>query len=211
MVTKRPVFVIQPCEETPVALPLALCRDCHEKGATYHGNQLCEGCYTERINGAGIFEDDDLDPLFGDDLPANQERLAHIVCCVCEKPTKIAIGAPARLCGHCSADPAATDRHIQNVHVVTVRRFCEAWRAFDVVLAAAPAEVQERWVKVEQARATQSPRFTQAWSAAKAAGGDFAMLLGFYEDVERVADECNRVFEWVQRAVLEVEQLGAER
>lgn len=184
---------------------MLVCRECQAMFFTSDPDRkYCDRHLVERVNGAGIFEDDDPDDLFPD-RPAQLELLptARITCRVCGMRSEVTVDNSALLCGPCRVDTEATRSHVESTLVAAERHWQETWEAFDV--QAQQPEVAEAWAKIEEARLSADPAlFAEAWRRRKAAGGPLADLLRAREALDDLGDELTRRRTWAAAALEEI-------
>ena len=139
--------------------------------------------------------------------------LTWITCRVCGLRSKVSVSQPALLCNPCMTDLELTRAHVQHLRGTFIMRLRSAVEIWDLAVTDAPADVRERWAKVEAARlsvidgTTTSHAYDAAWLRARAVGGAFAALLLAWEERERIAEECSAGLERCAVAERELEAL----
>jgi hypothetical protein len=197
---RRTTFVAQPPAEQ------AVCRKCggHED---VNADGLCQQCLVERVNGAGIFEDDPDNDIFATprqpriDLPI----LHQITCAVCGLSSKIAIGQPGDLCGPCRADLVMTRLYVETTPETARSRLHVLIETFEAAVARESEADQRRWQRVVEARvrvhagAISAASFRARWAEALAVGDGLSRILAAHEACERGCQGVEQVETWAAR------------
>lgn len=140
-----------------------------------------------------------------------QVPTARITCRVCDAAETAPIDRAGLLCDLCRADLDATARHVLDVRQRARNRYQDEQERFDAAVAHAEADVQQRYARIGQARvwATEAPNrikaVNQRYQEALHAGDGLSRLLAREVDLWKAADECTRVCEWAERALMEIE------
>lgn len=186
-------------------------RDCGQSfRASDPDRKYCDGCLAERINGAGIFEDDD-EPeeslverfaaeayvrdnphdvaLFDEPPPVRQQRRVLVQCRVCGKHAMIPILADAKICDSCLGNlPSQKDRIELELERATDASF-NAELDLHTAIADASEKDRQRYQNAAALREASDPRIKDAWAKALQTSDGLAVLLRAY-DAQLVAEQA---------------------
>lgn len=107
----------------------------------------------------------------------------RITCRACDREETVPLGYPALLCSACLFDLSATACRVADEYAETMTVFFRAGEALQ------KAALNNEWyAKTERARSEVEPViFARAWEAARARGGEPAVLIGMREWLDETA------------------------
>jgi ribosomal protein S14 len=191
----------------------AACRKCGAPITALDKSGMCQDCLLDRVNGAGVLEDDLDDDLFS--APRAAAPITHaITCVVCGTATRIYIAAPGDLCDVCRADLPAMRTHVEDVVELARLRLHTLIASFDDALARESEKDQGRWKDVEAARvAVHKKRLDAAilrsrLVATLALGDGLSRILVAHASYEADCGEVEAVEAWAERAMGEIAIAG---
>lgn len=195
-----------------------ICQECGEPFAAIDADRKwCDAHLVERVNGAGILEDDDDDNLFtertlvcqgcGATFTTTNPRqgmrcalcnaglMVKVICPACDIEHQIPILKPHKLCLSCSADMTMTlasarvrlERACEEALVVSVRLDADVAHADAATQARFEAAVQMLFTGQLAGRQLTIEQVRAAWSKACAKGDDLSALLALYDRAQAAA------------------------